>query len=53
MKHVEKLAERVLFLDGEPLSRPAGEAVRGQEIADMLKTDIDRESDAPSVKYSQ
>ena len=45
MKHAEKLADRILFLNGEPLSRPAGEAVKGQEITDMLKTDIALESD--------
>jgi bacterioferritin len=45
MKHAEKLADRVLFLNGEPVSRPAGEAVKGQEITDMLKTDIALESD--------
>jgi len=46
MKHAEKLADRILFLNGEPLSRPAGEAVKGQEITDMLKTDIALEADA-------
>ena len=46
MKHAEKLADRILFLNGEPTSRPAGEAVKGQEITDMLKTDISLESDA-------
>ncbi len=46
MKHAEGLASRILFLNGEPLSRPAGEAVKGQEITDMLKTDIAIESDA-------
>ena len=40
MKHAEKLADRILFLNGEPISRPAGESVKGQEIPDMLKTDI-------------
>jgi len=29
----------------EPISRPAGEAVKGQEITDMLKTDIALEAD--------
>jgi bacterioferritin len=46
MKHAEKLADRILFLNGEPTSRPSGEAVKGQEITDMLKTDISLESDA-------
>jgi len=40
MKHAEKLSDRILFLNGEPVSRPAGESVKGQEIPDMLKTDI-------------
>ena len=40
MKHAEKLSDRILFLNGEPISRPAGESVKGQEIPDMLKTDI-------------
>ena len=46
MKHAEKLADRILFLNGEPISRPAGEAVKGEEITDMLKTDIALEADA-------
>ncbi len=46
MKHAEKLADRILFLNGEVASRPAGEALKGQEIADMLKTDIGLETDA-------
>ncbi len=46
MKHAEKLADRILFLNGEVSTRPAGEAVKGQEIADMLKTDIGLETDA-------
>ncbi len=46
MKHAEKLADRILFLNGEPTTRPAGEAVKGQEIPDMLKTDIGLETDA-------
>jgi len=44
MKHAEKLADRILFLNGEPVSRPAGESVKGQEIPDMLKTDIGLEA---------
>ncbi len=46
MKHAEKLADRILFLNGEPITRAAGEAIKGQEIPDMLKTDISLESDA-------
>jgi bacterioferritin len=46
MKHAEKLAERILFLNGEPTSKPSGKAVKGQEILDLLKTDIGLEDDA-------
>ena len=46
MKHAEKLAERILFLNGKPTTRPSGEAVKGQSIPDMLKTDIGLEDDA-------
>ena len=49
MKHAEKLADRVLFLNGEPVSRPAGEAVKGQEITDMLKTDIGLEANVVAL----
>ncbi len=37
MKHAEKLAERILFLNGKPTTKPSGEA---------LKTDIGLEDDA-------
>ncbi|HXZ37934.1 MAG TPA: bacterioferritin [Thermodesulfobacteriota bacterium] len=40
MKHAEALAERILFLKGEPTSKPDGVAKKGQSIADMLKTDM-------------
>ena len=46
MKHAEKLAERILFLNGEPTSKPDGVAKKGQEIAEMLKTDIGLETEA-------
>ena len=46
MKHAEKLAERILFLDGEPSTKPDGVAKKGQEILDMLKTNIGLESQA-------
>ncbi|OGP89449.1 MAG: hypothetical protein A2157_13365 [Deltaproteobacteria bacterium RBG_16_47_11] len=46
MKHAEKLADRILFLNGEPTTKPAGKAMKGQEIPEMLKTDIGLESDA-------
>jgi len=46
MKHAEKLAERILFLNGEPTSKPDGVAKKGQEIVEMLKTDIGLETEA-------
>ena len=46
MKHAEKLAERILFLKGVPTSKPDGTAKKGQEIAEMLVTDIGLESEA-------
>ena len=46
MKHAEKLADRILFLKGEPTTKPAGKAVKGQEIPEMLKTNIGLESEA-------
>jgi len=46
MKHAEKLAERVLFLKGEPTSKPDGVAKKGQEITEMLKTNMALEAQA-------
>lgn len=46
MKHAEDLAERILFLQGEPTSKPDAEAKKGQEIAEMLATNIGLENGA-------
>jgi len=46
MKHAEKLAERILFLKGEPTSKPDGIAKKGQEIIEMLKTNMALEAEA-------
>ena len=46
MKHAEKLAERILFLKGEPLSKPDATPKKDQEIPEMLATDIVLESKA-------
>ncbi len=46
MKHAEKLAERILFLKGEPTSKPDGVAKKGQKIAEMLTTNMALESAA-------
>ncbi|HOK55266.1 MAG TPA: bacterioferritin [Armatimonadota bacterium] len=46
MKHAEELAERILFLGGSPVTKPAGEVKKGLSIADLLKNDIQLESGA-------
>jgi bacterioferritin len=46
MKHAEKLADRILFLKGEPTSKPDGVAKKGQQIPEMLTTNIDLEQQA-------
>jgi bacterioferritin len=40
MKHAEKLAERILFLKGEPTSKPDVIPKKGQEILEILATDM-------------
>lgn len=46
MKHAEKLAERILFLNGEPVSRPDVASRKNQEIAALLATDVSLETKA-------
>ena len=46
MKHAEKLAERILFLKGEPTSKPDATPKKGQEILEMLATDMALEAQA-------
>jgi len=46
MKHAETLAERILYLKGEPTSKPDGVAKKGQKIQEMLTTDIGLEAQA-------
>jgi bacterioferritin len=46
MKHAEKLAERILYLKGEPTSKPDGVAKKGQKIQEMLATDMGLETQA-------
>jgi bacterioferritin len=46
MKHAEKLAERILYLKGEPTSKPDGVAKKSQKIQEMLTTDIGLETQA-------
>jgi bacterioferritin len=46
MKHAEKLAERILFLRGEPTSKPDASTKKGQQIIEMLSTNIGLEAQA-------
>src|SRR5512136_1255311 len=46
MKHAEALAERILFLEGEPTTKPDAGAKKGQDFAGMLTTDIGLETQA-------
>src|SRR4030043_2416172 len=46
MKHAEKLAERILFLKGEPTSKPEGVSKKGQAIGERLKTNMGHEAGA-------
>jgi len=49
MKHAEALADRILFLKGEPTTKPEANTVKGQEIAAMLATDIGLENTAIKI----
>jgi len=46
MKHAEKLAERILFLQGEPTSKPDALPKKGQQIPQMMTTNMALESGA-------
>jgi bacterioferritin len=46
MKHAEDLAERILYLKGEPTTKPDAGIKKGEEIANMLATNIALESQA-------
>lgn len=46
MKHAEDLAERILFLKGEPTTKPDAAIKKGQEISQMLATDTSLETQA-------
>lgn len=45
MKHAEQLAERIVYLGGVPVQKPA-EVKRGGEIKQMIKDDLGAENDA-------
>jgi bacterioferritin len=46
MKHAEALAERILFLKGEPTTKPDADIKKGQEIPALLTTDVGLENAA-------
>ena len=46
MKHAEKLAERILFLGGEPTSKPDLSPKKKQTIPQLLETDVALETKA-------
>jgi bacterioferritin len=46
MRHAEMFAERILFLGGTPTSAPDGKVKKGEEIEQMLQTDIGLETGA-------
>ena len=46
MKHAEQLADRILFLNGEPTSKPEGLPKKGQQMVEMLATNMGLESAA-------
>jgi bacterioferritin len=49
MKHAEKLAERILFLNGVPEYKPDGMPKKGEEIAELLITDREIEAGAVTL----
>jgi len=46
MKHAEKLADRILFIHGEPTAKPDAPPKKGQQIPEMLSTNIGLETSA-------
>jgi bacterioferritin len=45
MKHAEKIAERLYYLGGKPVTQPAGIVV-GESLKEMIKSDIKAEEGA-------
>jgi bacterioferritin len=49
MKHAEALAERILFIGGQPTSKPDVVAKKGEDYAAMMRTDIALEQGAVAM----
>lgn len=49
MKHAEKLAERILLLKGKPTSKPDVLPQQGQDIPEVLATDVNLENKAIKI----
>jgi bacterioferritin len=49
MKHAEKLADRILFLKGEPASQTDASPKKGEEIPKLLATNVSLETKAVTM----
>ena len=52
MKHAEKLIERILFLDGQPIVSKLGPITIGKKVEEMHQKDLNAEDDAIK-KYNE
>lgn len=44
MKHAEKLAERIVYLGGEPVQKPSQIIKKGGDLKKMIQDDLDAEN---------
>jgi len=49
MKHAEDFAERILYLGGEPGTKPDGDIKKGLSVPEMLEADIALENQAVAM----